>query len=964
MNLDRRADAMAKKNKRKSPPKKTSSKERPRRNKATGKDKAKAAGAGKPARAVRGGHQHEIFGVILALAAVIVLLALASFDPADPVLDDVGARAHNLVGLVGAHLADGLLAVFGAAAFLLVIGLGYAAAVAFARGALPIGARKAVGFVALLLQGTALVQIAAAEATVLGHAPGGLLGEVLGGLCVSLLSTTGSVAVLAAGVCLALIATTGFSLVASALGAGRGLAALARAAGRGLGWLGRRAGRAAAAAARALGGWLAAQGREFVHTLRQRSPAVQPQTVPPSDSLPPLTWDEPPAAEAAAAQPAAAAARDSEPAAEPAAAAAFLAPPVSCPPPLGRREPVVVTDEPPPADCDGPTEMDEAPVPAAARPAAGRAGEQAQPPAAAAEVEPPATAPGEDSSPPAEPEIVIPKARRRSSEEADQPEAADARDASPDWGDFELPSIDMLDSADYEADQAEEIDRDELHHYARRLERKLADYGIKGQVSKIMPGPVVTMYEYAPGPGIKVAKIAGLSQDLALALEAVSVRIIAPIPGRAVVGIEVSNKKRQVVYAREIIGHKTFRRSKSKLTLALGKDIEGEAYVTDLNKMPHLLVAGATGTGKSVALNSMITSILYKATPEDVRFIMVDPKVLELSLYEGIPHLLLPVVTDPRKAQAALQWTVEEMERRIHILHGAGVRNLDSFNRKAEKLARQREQAAAERGAAAEEPARKKKIVVIDKTAEAEADEEMEVEVDAAEEDAAPGEMPERLEKMPHIVVVIDELADLMMTAGREVETNIARIAQKARAAGIHLIVATQRPSVNVITGLIKANLPARVSFRVASKVDSRTILDANGAEALLGNGDMLFNPPTSSELLRVHGAYITEEEIEKVVEHLKAQAEPVFDESILAAAERADEPEAAEGGEDDPDDDLYDQAVRIVAEMGQASTSMVQRKLRIGYNRAARLIERMEREGIVGPPDGSRPRKVLIQNH
>ncbi len=953
---------MAKKNKRKSPPK--TRRQDKTKAKATSEKKARAAGRAKPARAVRGGHQHEIFGVILALAAVIVMLSLASFDPADPVLDDVGARAHNLVGLVGAHLADGLLAVFGAAAFLLVVGLGYAAAVAFARGALPIGARKTVGFVALLLQGTALVQIAAAEATVLGHAPGGLLGEVLGGLCVSLLSTTGSVAVLAAGVCLALIATTGFSLVASALYAGRGLAALARAIGRGLAWLGRHAGRAAAAAARALGGWLAAQGRECVHTLRQRSPALQPQTVPPSDSLPPLAWDEAPAAETAI---------DAWSAAEPAPAAAFLAPPVSCPPPLGRREPVVVTDEPPPAERDGPTEMDEAPVPAATRPAAERPIEQPQPTAAAAvesgpqaapQPQPPAAAPVADSAPPAEPEIVIPRARRRSSEDADQPEAAETRDASPDWGDFELPSIDMLDSADYEAGQAEEIDRDALHHYARRLERKLADYGIKGQVSKIMPGPVVTMYEYAPGPGIKVAKIAGLSQDLALALEAVSVRIIAPIPGRAVVGIEVSNKKRQVVYAREIIGHKAFRRSKSKLTLALGKDIEGEAYMTDLNKMPHLLVAGATGTGKSVALNSMITSILYKATPEDVRFIMVDPKVLELSLYEGIPHLLLPVVTDPRKAQAALQWTVEEMERRIHILHGAGVRNLDSFNRKAEKLARQREQAAAASGAAPEEPPHKKKIVVIDKTAAAEAEEEEEIEVDAAEEDAAAGETPERLEKMPHIVVVIDELADLMMTAGREVETNIARIAQKARAAGIHLIVATQRPSVNVITGLIKANLPARVSFRVASKVDSRTILDANGAEALLGNGDMLFNPPTSSELLRVHGAYITEEEIEKVVEHLKAQAEPVFDESILAAAERADEPEGGEDGEDDPDDELYDQAVRIVAEMGQASTSMVQRKLRIGYNRAARLIERMEREGIVGPPDGSRPRKVLIQNH
>jgi len=346
-----------------------------------------------------------------------------------------------------------------------------------------------------------------------------------------------------------------------------------------------------------------------------------------------------------------------------------------------------------------------------------------------------------------------------------------------------------------------------------------------------------------------------------------------------------------------------------------------------------------------VALNTMITSILYRATPEDVRFIMVDPKVLELSLYEGIPHLLLPVVTDPRKAQAALYWAVNEMERRIQLLHEAGVRSLDSYNKKAEAQLEELEKP------------KKKKVVVIDKTTPTGHTKPPPAEEDQDEEEAGP-----TMHKLPHIVIVIDELADLMMSSSREVETAIARIAQKARAAGIHLIIATQRPSVNVITGLIKANLPARISFRVAQKIDSRTILDHNGAEALLGNGDMLFHPPTSSQMVRIHGALITEDEIRRVVDHLKAQAQPVYDESILASAEEPKD--EGEDADEEDHDELYDTAVALVAEMGQASTSMVQRKLRIGYNRAARLIERMEKEGIVGPADGARPREVLVRDH
>ncbi len=883
--------------------------------------------------------QYEIFGIILSVAAIILFLSLVSFDQSDPVLDDSGAKAVNLIGLVGANLAHGLLYLMGISAFLLVLGFAYSAAVAFARGAMSVTLEKVLGYFALLVQATALIHIVLDGSPLMGHAPGGIFGEYVGALSVSLLSKTGSILILTSGLFMALVATTGFSLVETFKFLFRELAVLNHWMLVGLKWIFSRLWSVVASMGVAAAHWFADQAKEFMLTLSRQGTRAQPVTVPPAPSVPPVLLEE-----------------TSSEAMDPknghSVFQGFLQPPVSCPPALGRREPIVVTGQDEEEQQEqGPTEMEE-PFESPVMPKA-LIDDSSEDGFFESSAEDHST---KSKGPKQEPEIVIPTPRDSSLDEPESDgEQSISLQKSANWKDYQLPPLDMLESED-QPQEPEEIDKELLTQYARRLEQKLSDYGIKGQVTKIMPGPVVTMYEYAPGPGIKVAKISGLSQDLALALEAMSVRIIAPIPGRAVVGIEVSNKKRKMVYAKEIVGHKSFQRAKSKLTIALGKDIEGTPCVTDLNKMPHLLVAGATGTGKSVALNCMITSILYKATPEDVRFIMVDPKVLELSLYEGIPHLLLPVVTDPKKAQAALNWAVNEMERRIQILHGAGVRNLDSYNRKAEKQAKARE----EQGLGISS---RKKIVVIDKTAENESDELVEMEVDEESEFTAPGEDELKLEKMPHIIIVIDELADLMMTAGRDVETSIARIAQKARAAGIHLIVATQRPSVNVITGLIKANLPARVSFRVASKVDSRTILDANGAEALLGNGDMLFSPPTTSELKRVHGAYITEDEILKVVEHVKAQAEPVYDETIIAAAEKQDEENEASIEHEDHDE-LYDVAVQMVAEMRQASTSMVQRKLRIGYNRAARLIERMEKEGIVGPPDGSRPRKVLIQNH
>ena len=444
---------------------------------------------------------------------------------------------------------------------------------------------------------------------------------------------------------------------------------------------------------------------------------------------------------------------------------------------------------------------------------------------------------------------------------------------------------------------------------ARRLERKLGDFGVEGEVVEILPGPVITMYEFKPAPGVKISKVAGLSDDLTLALQAPSVRIIAPIPGKAAIGIEIANNKREPVHLGEILSSQVFKDSKDKLTIALGKDITGGPVITDLTKMPHLLVAGATGTGKSVSLNAMINSLLFKASPDMVRFVMIDPKRIELSAYKDIPHLLHPVVTQPKEATRALRWAVEEMERRYALLSDRGVRNIEAYNRKI---------------------LREKKL---DSTHAAEGTDK----------------------ELPYIILIIDELSDLMMISSRDVEEAITRLAQMARAAGIHLIIATQRPSVDVLTGIIKANFPTRISFQVSSKVDSRTILDTIGAENLLGDGDMLFMPPGVARLTRIHGAYIAEEEVKRVTDFLREQMKPEYDETIQAEVTREEETEIYETQLDEK----YDKAVDLVIQTRQASLSMLQRKLRVGYNRAARMIEAMESEGIVGPSDGVKPRDV-----
>lgn len=457
-------------------------------------------------------------------------------------------------------------------------------------------------------------------------------------------------------------------------------------------------------------------------------------------------------------------------------------------------------------------------------------------------------------------------------------------------GDYHLPSMELFDSPPpLEARQIKE----DLTNNARILEETLEDFGISVKVTDIERGPIITRYELEPAPGVKLNRIVGLGDDIALAMKAQSVRIVAPIPGKARVGVEVPNIQSSFVYLKEVLSSPEFQDSPSKLTMALGKDIAGLPVVARLDEMPHLLIAGTTGSGKTVCVNSVILSFLLKATPNELKMVMIDPKMVELAQYNGLPHLLCPVVTESKKASAALQWVVNEMEHRYRLLSEASARNIISYNEKS-------------------------------------------------------------AEKMPYIVVIVDEFADLMMVSRDEVESAVTRLAQLSRAVGIHLVLATQRPSVDVITGVIKANLPARISFKVASKVDSRTVLDMNGADKLLGKGDMLLLRPQDSKLTRAQGALIKDKEVERVVDFIKKQAKPVYDETVLKEQQKS-------GTVDGEKDDLYDDAVRVVIETNQASVSILQRRMRLGYTRAARLIDMMEQEGIVGPYEGSKPRKLLV---
>ena len=481
-------------------------------------------------------------------------------------------------------------------------------------------------------------------------------------------------------------------------------------------------------------------------------------------------------------------------------------------------------------------------------------------------------------------------------------------------GEFRLPAVSLLDSSE---ESPETIDQESLVMNSRILEKKLGDFGVVGEVTEVSPGPVITMYEFKPAPGVKISKIVSLADDLALALKAASIRIVAPIPKKGTLGIEIPNLSRHSVVIKDVIHSPEFRDAKGTLILALGHDTTGKPVVTDLGKMPHLLIAGATGTGKSVCLNAITVSLLYQATPDEVRLLLIDPKRIELTAYEGIPHLLHPVVTDPKKANIVLKWAVAEMERRYELLSLRGVRSIERYNQVLFK-----------------DKSRKPRLESQQVAGEVEGEEE---------------------QPLPYLVIIIDELADLMIVAPREVEESIIRLAQMARAAGIHLVLATQRPSVDVLTGIIKANIPARISFQVSSRTDSRTILDANGAESLLGAGDMLILPPGTAKLQRIHGAYTSESEIRRLTDFLRKQRKPDYDDTILNYQDKAEEFDL-----DDEIDEKYEDAVKIVMETRRASISMLQRRLRVGYNRAARMIEMMESQGLVSGTDGVKPREVL----
>jgi DNA segregation ATPase FtsK/SpoIIIE, S-DNA-T family len=960
-----------------------------------------------------GASRRAIVGVFLLSVSIISFLSVATFSAKDR----VGPGFRNMVGPMGHLLAESLRGVLGVCAYLVPLCGGYAAMILFVgdreRRRLP----QIAALTLLTLSASVLAHIFFAGEPGWAHPPGGAVGAALGGTLQKLFSTVGTVILVTAVAVAGLIVGTQYTFLklCSLLWAGACVLGKRAQEAAGAFWEAQKAAyqqrqeraaqekeeeaaflaqleadeeellEAEREAAEAEAAEAEAMAEEAVRLARESEKEQLQAAKRVAKEAKELAREAKAQAKEKPAEPAPVPQTEKRPApgADPA-WASFLSPTPQIPSPEAvaaepsrkreRKAPNIVTAPATPA----------AVFPSA--PAASTEEEDAAPPAVAA---PPAApvAPGPSALVPAPasalarmPLIVEPKAppkpsapKRRDMEEF---EFVGGRKS------FTLPPLNVLES---DKKERSALDKDAFLVTAEKLRAKLADFGIQGEVVEIRPGPVVTMYEFLPGPGIKVSKIAALSDDLAMAMEAMRVRIVAPIPGKGVVGIEVPNKDRETVYLKEIAEQDAFQKSQSKLTMCMGKDIEGMPYVLDLAKAPHLLIAGTTGSGKSVAVNSMIMSILLKSTPEEVRFIMVDPKMLELSVYEGIPHLLLPVVTDPKKAALALRWAVEEMERRYQLLSEAGVRNIAGYNKYVESTATE---VKAETPPEEKKPAKAKKVLVVDGAASSEGPgvaapkddledvrEAVESEADVpevqaeAEEDAfgeaegaaeaAPAPGKKELKKLPYLVVIIDELADLMMVASREVETYVARLAQMARASGIHLMVATQRPSTDVVTGVIKANFPTRISFMLRSKPDSMTILGTVGSEALLGMGDMLIMPPTSAHLQRVHGAFVSETEIKRAVDHLKAQGKPVFDESILKPRD-----EDAEGGgeEDELSDELYDQALATVSEMRAVSISMLQRKMRIGYNRAARMIERMEREGVVGPADGAKPREVLLR--
>jgi len=920
--------------------------------------------APRPSRSMRRARTYarEAGALVLIATGLFLSLALGSYE-ADPLRPEV--QGPDWVGPVGNVVAGALVHAIGAVALLVPLELMLLSRPLLADRKLELRVTRASGDVLVAVVLASLVHIAFPRATAFGEmALGGYVGDLFGGVMRSLFSTVGSYLIGLTVVGLILVERSAFSFIAAMQGLRRWLVAARE-----------RAGQEAGAVAEAWAKARAAEAERRAAEEREDAPLiVAPERVDEilavyadendaDDALPRPVRRAEPRAPSAAERRGAAAAKRAEPKADPRDLETplpdFPVNDVATPSPMdardgaddeeGRRMEESVDDSD--AD-DRPTDVGlheslAADVPAVREDAAALEGDvavegEAQEASLLEEDAPiPLDEATEDDATtkrrarpakgPAEP-VIVDTSQVTKTEKAKRPRAGAASKTG-----FVLPSTELLEPVVVDVNAPS---KEQLHETARLLEKTLSDYKIEGKVREIWPGPTVTMYEVAPAPGTKVSRVASLADDLALAL-ARKVRIVAPIPGKNRIGFEVPNERRVAVSLRELFESKTFMSMDAPLPTVLGRDIIGNPCFADLSSMPHVIVAGATGAGKSVGLNVMLLSMLYRRTPEELRMLMIDPKVVELAPFDKIPHLLFPVVTDMKQAANALKWTVDEMERRYQLFADAGTRNIGSYNKWVDAVLD---------GEKPMPPGPKKvEAVLPDGTG---------VEVAAATDgsDATPPK------KLPFIVVVVDEFADLMMTHGKDVEASVARLAQKARAAGIHVILATQRPSVDVITGMIKANFPSRIAFRVVQRNDSATILDQQGAEHLLGKGDMLVKLNGTTDVRRVQCPFATEDEVQRVTDYLRTQGEPEYDESIVRSRDEDDEDGAgsADAGEAEHDP-LYDAAVRVVAETRRATTSFLQRKLGVGYNRAAKIIETMEKRGVIGPQVGTRPREVLI---
>jgi S-DNA-T family DNA segregation ATPase FtsK/SpoIIIE len=856
---------------------------------------------------------NEVLAVILIAFSVLLILSLVTYDPKDPSWNSVGPqqRLSNLIGVFGAYLADFLFSMFGLASLSIPVLMIIIAVRVFFAEEIGIPVKKAIGAILLL---TATSGIFALFPKISGHfllhsaSNGGMIGYLVEGSLASWLNTIGAAIVLTVTFVLTLMLTmevslTSFSDKLGITGLSRKKLSIAGLFAPVKAWWADKAEKRQLE----LEALRAAKAEEFNRKEQERIVRESDAFTQKESRRKALTQERREKVEEAK--------RLKE---EP-----FFAPePVPITPVISKNPLVVASLEADPFDDEIIEEPVKTPQVAAATnstPVTMRTQAAAALRTYREKTEQLKSGVRTATEVTMDPDVVEMTStawidRSIASNNEEESPVAPVKEAKPirkapvvaaAVSQYALPSIDLLEIPVGPHEQAEE----DLRERATTLAEKCKEFSVVGHIHRINPGPVVTTFEFKPDPGIKYSRVVGLADDLCLALKAECIRIDR-IPGKSTVGIEVPNHHREKILLREVIESPKFINSESKLTIALGKTINGEEYIADLSRMPHLLIAGATGAGKSVTMNSLICSILYKASPEEVKFIMVDPKRVELGLYENIPHLLTPIVTDPKRAANALKWAVNEMETRYKELAKYGVRNIEQYNRQA-----------------------------------------IEMTHPTLSEDN-----PDTAKPLPYIVIAIDELADLMMVARSEVETSIARLAQMARAVGIHLVLATQRPSVDIITGVIKANIPSRISFRVSSKVDSRTIIDANGAEALLGQGDMLFLPPGTSRLIRVHGTFVNEKEVKEIADHTRNQAQPAYDEKVTMNEQEAE----GVDGEVGERDDLYDQALAIVTDMGRGSTSVLQRRLSIGYGRAAKILDMMEREGFIGPAEGSKPRKVL----